>query len=68
MGPIFELWDTDSNNLIASYERLDDARSEIERAIREGAPDADALRIFACDPATGRGYFLQPDHPSEAAG
>ncbi len=68
MAPVFELWDTDSNNLIASYERLDDARAEIERANRDGAPDAGVLRIYVCEPTTGKGYFLDTGHLAKATG
>jgi len=68
MVTVFELWDTDSNNLIASYERLADARAETERAIRDGAPDAGDLRIYVCDPTTGKGCFLDPDPLAKAAG
>lgn len=64
MAAIFDLWDTTTNSLITSYERIEDARAQVEQACREQAPDAGDLAIFAFDPATGRGHYLDLDRPA----
>jgi len=67
VATIFELWDTQTNNLIASYQRLEDARAQVEQAYRQHAPDAADLAIFVLEPATGRGYYLDLELPAARA-
>jgi len=67
IAAIFDLWDTQTNNLIASYEWLEDALAQVEQAYREHAPDASDLAIFVLDPATGRGNYLDLELPAARA-